>query len=42
MLSTSLSDDDFSEAQDNLVGFFAVLIDMERELYLHQKADEEL
>lgn len=42
MLSKPLSDDAFTEAQDNLMGFFAVLVDMERDLYLRQKANEEL
>lgn len=42
MLGHKLTTDECADAQSNLVGFFAVLVDMERDLYLRQKADEEL
>lgn len=42
MLNRELSDADYKEAQSNLVGFFAVLLDIDCDLSLAQKADEEL
>jgi len=42
MLGHKLTPDECADAQSNLVGFFAVLVDMERDLYLRKKADEDL
>ena len=42
MLGHKLTPDECADAQSNLVGFFAVLVDMERDVYLRQKADEDL
>jgi len=42
MLNQELNDAEYKEAQSNLVGFFALLMDIDRDLSLAQKADEEL
>ncbi len=42
MLNQELSDAEHEEASNNLVGFFAVLMDIDRDLSLRQKADEEV
>jgi hypothetical protein len=42
MLNKELNDAEYEEVSSNLVGFFAVLMDIDRDLSLAQKADEEL
>lgn len=40
MLNKPLSDDGYAEATDTLVGFFALLIEIDQDLRLSNKADE--
>ena len=42
MLGNELTDSDYEDARDNLMGFFAVLMEIDRDLRLSQQADEDL
>lgn len=42
MLDEELTDAEHEEASNDLVGFFAVLIEMDRDQFLHKQADAEL
>lgn len=40
MLNKPLSDDEYAEAQGDLVGFFALLIEIDRDIRITQLADD--
>lgn len=42
MLDNKLTDSDYEDARGNLTGFFAVLMEIDRDLRLSQQADENL
>ena len=42
MLGQELTDDDYEDARSNLAGFFAVLMEIDRDLRLSQRAHEDL
>jgi len=42
MLNEELSDADYEDARDNLMGFFAVLMEIDRDLRLSKQSDAEL
>lgn len=37
-----LTDDDYEDTQSNLIGFFALLMEIDRDLRLSQRADADL
>lgn len=42
LVGEELTDDDYEDARSNLAGFFAVLIEIDRDLRLSQRANADL